>query len=311
MALLIDVKQPDWMKDEDLCSELLRQYPTADIRTGADPGKLDEIDMLTVSTYHSGEALRYPNLKLIQKTGAGVNNILADPELPESIQVARLQTNTSGGEMAEYALAYVLQQQRHIREYHDQQLRSEWKSYPPRRAWETTVAILGLGRIGLLVSQRFANNEFKVVGWSRNLKEIAGVDCYAGVDGLQQTLKLADYVISVLPSTTETLGMFNRDLYSHFNPQAFFINVGRGDLVNEIELVQALDQGLLAGAVLDVMSVEPLPVESPLWLHPKVELTPHVSGYHLGDAIFDIAENYRRLQNGEPLLHLIDRKLGY
>jgi glyoxylate/hydroxypyruvate reductase A len=87
--------------------------------------------------------------------------------------------------------------------------------------------------------------------------------------------------------------------------------VGRGDQVNEIDLVQALDQGLLAGAVLDVMSVEPLPAESPLWLHPKVELTPHVSGYHLGDAIFDIAENYRRLQNGEPLLHLIDRKQGY
>jgi glyoxylate/hydroxypyruvate reductase A len=311
MALLIDVKHPDWMKDDELRAKLLRHYPEADIRIGEDPGNPDDIEMLTVSSYLPREALQYPNLKVIQKTGAGVNNILADPELPESIQVARLQTNTSGGEMAEYALAYVLQQQRHIREYHDQQLRSEWKSYPPRRAWETTVAILGLGRIGLLVSQRFANNEFKVVGWSRNLKEIAGVDCCAGVDGLQQTLKLADYVISVLPSTTETLGMFNRDLYSHFNPQAFFINVGRGDLVNEIELVQALDQGLLAGAVLDVMSVEPLPVESPLWLHPKVELTPHVSGYHLGDAIFDIAENYRRLQNGEPLLHLIDRKLGY
>jgi glyoxylate/hydroxypyruvate reductase A len=311
MALLIDLKHPDWMKDDELRAELLHLYPEADIRIGENPGNPDDIEMLTVSSYWPREALQYPNLKVIQKTGAGVNNILADLELPESIQVARLQTNTSGGEMAEYALAYVLQQQRHVREYQDQQLRSEWKSYPPRRAAETTVAVLGLGRIGLLVAQRFVSNEFKVAGWSRNLKQIDGVDCYAGVDGLQQTLKLADFVISVLPSTTETLGMFNRDLYSHFNPKAVFINVGRGDLVNELDLVQALDRGLLAGAVLDVMSVEPLPVESPLWLHPKVELTPHVSGYHLGDAIFDIAENYRRLQNGEPLLHLIDRKQGY
>lgn len=311
MALLIDVKHPDWMKDDELRAELLRHYPEADIRIGENPGNPDDIEMLTVSSYLPREALQYPNLKVIQKTGAGVNNILADQELPESIQVARLQTNTSGGEMAEYALAYVLQEQRHIREYHDQQLCSEWNSYPPRRARETTVAVLGLGRIGLLVAQRFVNNEFNVVGWSRNLKEIAGVNCSAGADGLQQTLALADYVISVLPSTTETLGMFNRDLYPHFNPQAIFINVGRGDLVNEIDLVQALDQGLLAGAVLDVMSVEPLPVESPLWTHPKVQLTPHVSGYHLGDAIFDIAENYRRLKNGEPLLHLIDRKQGY
>ena len=85
----------------------------------------------------------------------------------------------------------------------------------------------------------------------------------------------------------------------------------RGDLVNEPELIASLDAGLLAGAVLDVMSEEPLPANNPLWLHPKVQLTPHVSGYHLGDAIIDIAENYRRLQNGEPLLNLVDRAQGY
>ena len=154
MALLIDVKHPDWMKDEELRSELLRQYPEADIRIGAEPGNADEIEMLTVSTYHPGEALRYPNLKLIQKTGAGVNNILGDPDLPASIQVTRLQTNTSGSEMAEYALAYVLQAQRHLREYHRHQAASEWVAYPPRKAGATTVAVLGLGRIGLLVADR-------------------------------------------------------------------------------------------------------------------------------------------------------------
>jgi glyoxylate/hydroxypyruvate reductase A len=89
------------------------------------------------------------------------------------------------------------------------------------------------------------------------------------------------------------------------------INVGRGDLVNEPELIQALDEGLLAGAILDVMSIEPLPSDNPLWLHPAVQLTPHVSGYHLGDAILDIGENFRRLQSGEPLLHPVDRSRGY
>lgn len=105
--------------------------------------------------------------------------------------------------------------------------------------------------------------------------------------------------------------MFRRRLFEHFNPRAYFINVGRGDLVNETELIESLDAGLLAGAVLDVMSVEPLPADNPLWLHPGVQLTPHVSGYHLGDAIIDIAENYRRLQNGEALLNLVDRGQGY
>jgi len=311
MALLIDLKMPDWMKDEDLRAELLRHYPGQDIRIGADPGNPEEIEMLTVSTYQRGEALKYPNLKLIQKTGAGVNAILDDRDLPESVQVTRLQTNTSGTEMAEYALAYVLQEQRHLRQYHRHQARSEWVAYPPRKAGDTTVAVLGLGRIGMLVVERFVGNGFQVVGWSRSHKELANVSCFAGDDGLQQVLGMADYVVSVLPSTPETLHIFNHALLRRFKPNALLINVGRGDLVNEPELIRALDEGLLAGAILDVMSIEPLPSDNPLWLHPAVQLTPHVSGYHLGDAILDIGENYQRLQSGAPLLHPVDRSRGY
>jgi len=311
MALLIDIKHPDWMKDDELRSELLSYTPNADIRIGDDPGNLDEIEMLTVSTYYPGEARSYPNLKVIQKTGAGVNNILADDDLPAAIQVLRLQTSTSGAEMAEYALAYVLQEQRHMRQYHQQQARSEWISYAPRRAPETTVAVLGLGRIGQLVARRFVDNEFRVSGWSRGPKAVAEVSCFAGNEELCQVVASADYVVSVLPSTAETRGMFKRELFAQFKPSALFINVGRGDLVNEDELITALDDGMLSGAVLDVMSTEPLPAESPLWSHPAVQLTPHISGYHLGDAIADIAENYRRLQNGEPLLNPVNRELGY
>lgn len=311
MALLVDIKHPDWLTDDELRSELLSYTPEADIRIGADPGNVEEIEMLTVSSYLPGEALKYPNLKVIQKTGAGVNNILADEALPESIQVVRLQTSTSGAEMAEYSLAYVLQEQRHIRQYHRQQAASEWTSYPPRRAAETRVAVLGLGRIGQMVAQRFVDNDFQVLGWSRSLKEISQVSCHAGNDGLATVLAAADYVVSVLPSTDETRGMFRQALFAQFNSSALFINVGRGDLVNESDLIAALDDGQIAGAVLDVMSVEPLPAENPLWLHPRVQLTPHISGYHLGDAIADIAENYRRLQNGEPLLNPVNRELGY
>lgn len=311
MALLIDVKHPDWMTDEALRDQLLPHYPGADIRVAASPGNLDEIDMLTVSTYHRGEVLRYSNLKLIQQAGAGVNNILADDELPAAVQVTRLDTSTSGAEMAEYALACVLQEQRHLRRYQQQQARAEWISYAPRRAAETTIAVLGLGRIGTLIAQRFLDNGFRVAGWSRGPKQMPRVDCFDGAAGLTRVLARADYVVSVLPSTPQTLQLFDRELFAAFKPDSVFINVGRGDLVHETELMQALDDGLLAGAVLDVMSLEPLPAEHPLWLHPRVQLTPHISGYHLGDAVLDIGENYRRLQQGEPLLHLVDRDRGY
>ena len=311
MALLIDIKHPDWMTDEAMREQLLAYYPAADIRVGEDPGSLEEIDMLTVRSYYPGEALKYPNLRLIQKTGAGVNNILADDGLPETIAVARLDTSTSGAEMAEYALAYVLQEQRHLRQYHRQQARSEWRHYPPRQARDTTVAVLGLGRIGQLMVRRFIDNGFEVIGWSRSLKSLDGIRCYAGSEELSRVVGEAGYVISILPSTPETRGLYDKKLFAQFNPRALFVNVGRGDQVVEADLIEALDADFLAGAVLDVMSAEPLPADSPLWLHPKVQLTPHVSGYHLGDAVADIAENYRRLQNGEPLLHLIDRERGY
>ena len=311
MALLIDIKHPFWLSDEDLRDELRVHYPEADIRVGAKPGNLDEIEMLTVSTYEPGEALRYPNLQLIQKTGAGVNNILADGELPEHIRVTRLDTSVSGAEMAEYALAYVLQEQRHLRQYHDHQSRAEWHFYAPRKAHETRVGVMGIGRIGSLVAERFRLNGFQVSGWSRGPKQLDGVDCFNGEAGLEAMLGDCDYVVSVLPSTPETEQLFNRELFARFNPGAVFINVGRGDLVNEAELMQSLDEGLLASAILDVMSEEPLPSDHPLWRHPRVQLTPHISGFHLGDAVVDIAENYRRLQNGEPLLHLIDRERGY
>ena len=311
MALLIDIKHPEWMTDEELREQLWQYDSRADIRIGAEPGSLDEIEMLTVSSYYPGEALSYPNLRLIQKTGAGVNNILADDRLPQSVQVARLDTSTSGAEMAEYALAYVLQEQRHLRAYHAQQARSQWQHYPPREARSTTVAVLGLGRIGQLVARRFVDNGFTVVGWSRSRKQVDGVRCHAGLQELPAVVGEADYVVSVLPTTAETRGVFDAGLFARFNPRAFFINVGRGDQVVEPDLLAALDAGQLAGAVLDVMCEEPLPADSPLWLHAKVQLTPHVSGYHLGDAVADIAENYRRLSSGDPLLHLVDRERGY
>ena len=311
MALLIDIKQPQWLKDEELRDQLLQFMTDADIRCADDPGDLNDIDMLTVSDYAKGEALKYPNLELVQKTGAGVEAIMADDSLPESIRVARLRADTSGHEMAEYALACVLQQQRHLRAYQRNQSRCLWQAYAPRRALETTVAVLGLGRIGVLMVDKFISCDFKVVGWSRTPKDIANVTCHAGMAELASVLAKADYVISVLPSTPETTLLFNRNSFAWMKPTAFLINVGRGSLIDEEDLVQALDQKRLAGAVLDVMQTEPLPASSPLWKHDKVMLTPHVSGWHLGDAIKDIAENYRRLKTGQPLLNEADRQIGY
>jgi len=311
MALLIDIKQPGWMEDAELQDDLLKAYPQGDIRCAAEPGNLDEIEMIAVSTYEPGEALRYPNLNLVQKIGAGVNGILDDESLPDSIQVARLKSDLPAQEIAEFSLACVLQEQRHLRRYHDNQSRWSWQALAPRQAHKTTVAVLGLGLIGSITARRFVDNRFKVIGWSRTQKVLDDVECYFGEDQFAEVLKAADYIVSILPSTPETRSLFNAETFLLMNPQAVIINCGRGDLINESDLVEALDNEMLSTAILDVMQTEPLPVNSPMWQHPKIVLTPHVSGWHLGDAVNDIAENLRRLESGEPLLHLVDRKLGY
>lgn len=311
MALLIDIKQSSWMTDEQLRDVLQPLYPSADIRCAAAPGNPNDIEMLAVSTYHRGEALGYPNLKLIQKTGAGVETILADSSIPDQVQVARLRSDVPALEMAEYCLAAVLQEQRHFRQYRDNQAASCWQAMAPRESNKTTVAVLGLGSIGCLTANRFLDNRFKVIGWSRSPKQIKGVDCYFGADQLLAVLAVADYVVSILPVTPETIQLFDRQKFSKMKKGAVLINVGRGDLVNENDLLQALDKGELAHAILDVMQIEPLPKTSPLWTHSAITLTPHVSGWHLGDSVNDIAENFRRLESDQPLLHLVDRQLGY
>ena len=186
-----------------------------------------------------------------------------------------------------------------------------WQPTAPRKSDETIIAVLGLGKIGGITAQRFLNNGFRVIGWSRSEKELAGIECYHGEDQLREVLKLADYVVAILPSTPETVNLFDHDRFSLMKQDSVIINCGRGDLIDEEDLVEALDHGKLSAAVLDVMQIEPLPVNSPLWEHPKVVITPHVSGWHLGDAVKDIAENLRRLETGEPLLHLVNRQLGY
>ena len=170
---------------------------------------------------------------------------------------------------------------------------------------------MGLGVIGSMVARRFVENRFRVTGWSRSEKNIADVECFYGDDQLPAILRIADYIVCILPSTPGTVNLFDHDRFSLMKPGSVIVNCGRGDLIDEADLIEALDDDKISAAILDVVQIEPLPVNSPLWVHPRVVLTPHISGWHLGDAIKDIAENLRRLENSEPLLYLVNRELGY
>jgi len=250
-------------------------------------------------------------LRLVQKVGAGVDSILADPNFPTSIRVARMSSSTQSLEMAEYCLAEVLAYQRNIRLYQRNQSHKDWQQHSPMLSNNSHIGILGLGHIGRKVAQLFLKYGFKVSGWSRSPKDIKGVKSYTGNDGLETMLSHSDYVISILPSTRETDNLIDSEMLRKFKSGAIFINIGRGNLVVDNDLVDALNDGILRAATLDVFRQEPLPLHHPFWCHSKISITPHVSGWNVDDTILDIAQNYLRLLNNELLLHEVDRDLGY
>lgn len=315
LALLIDIRQPEWMSEEALRDELAPLLPGVTIHAGfsnslpASP--MDDVIMVAAITLHPGVVAALPNLELVQKLGAGVDGIVKDPSLRNGVRVTRLAPDAPADEIAQYCLAYVLRTQRNIDQHDRDATIGNWNQIAPKRNSETVVAVLGLGHIGARTARLFANVGFKVIGWSRSQKSINGVTCLSGMDTLEDIFAQADYVASILPSTPQTVDLVDAERLRAMKPTAILINAGRGDLIVETDLLEALDAGVLAGAVLDVFRTEPLPSRHPFWRHPKITVTPHVSGWHIDDGLKIVAENYRRLQSGEPLLHEIDRTRGY
>lgn len=311
MTLLIDIRMPNWMEDADLKSVLQPMMVDVEILTGPQRTPRPDVTMLATVQMHADMAENLPGLQLVQKLGAGVETMLSNPNLPAKARVARLEPFVQAEEIAEYCLAAVLSHLRDFPRYFHQQTRAEWIDVAPRRMAETSALVLGLGHIGGEIARLLAANKVEVSGWSRSPKALEGITRFHGKDGLLTALGQADFVIGILPSTQETHGLINADTLAAMKPGAVIINAGRGDLIDDDALLQALETGHLGGAFLDVFNTEPLPSNHAFWAHPKVQITPHVSGFSIEDAIPDIAENYRRLMAGDPLLREIDREKGY
>ena len=310
MTLLVDIMNESWMSPrefgreiQDLDPELVRFYP--------DIGDPSDITMLATDRLRSGLVAQLNDLKLIQKLGVGVDTMVKDPDLPAKVRITRIRNRVTAMEMARFCLGYVLRDIHNMEFHRVEQEAGRWTPVPPRRVPGLVVGVLGLGNIGGTCARMFADTGFDVIGWSRSPKQIESVQCFHGPGGLTSVLESADYVISVLPATAETDNLFDLKLFASMKTDAMMINVGRGTLVVEADLIAALDGGLLRHAVLDVCQIEPLPDSSPMWKYPGITLTPHVSGWDVDDGFKAVAENYRRLAEGRELLNEVDREAGY
>lgn len=274
------------------------------------------IDYAVVWKHEAGVLAGLPNLRLVISTGAGVDHIFADEDLPD-VPILRVVAENLATHMAEYVVWRVMDHHRQGATYRAQQAGKVWREPPQPMAAAVAVGIMGLGQLGRVAAKALLALGFTVNGWTRTPRAVEGVTTFHGGDGLRAFLAATDILVVLLPYTPATEGIVDYDLLRGLRRDnalggAVFINAGRGRLQKEKDILRALDDGTLKEASLDVFEEEPLPRTSPLWAHPRVFVTPHAAATsdpeHLAPLML---EQIARFERGEPLDNLVDRQAGY
>ena len=252
----------------------------------------------------------YTACKAVLGLWAGVEDIVKNETLTQPM-CRMVDTGLERG-MMEWVMGHALRHHLSI----DQHIHGQdgvWRpGHVPPLAADRPVTVLGLGALGRACALALTSFGFPVTGWSRTQKSIPGIRCLSGENGLAAALSGAEILVLLLPLTPATTNVLNAERIGHLAQGVVVLNPGRGALIDDDDLLAALDSGKLGHATLDVFRIEPLPAEHPFWAHPNVTVTPHIaSETRPPTASRVIAENIRRCEAGMPLLHLVDREQGY
>lgn len=301
--------------DADIWREALaRRLPDAEIVTSDTAGDTPA-DYLAVWKPPASLFEGQDRLKGIVNLGAGVDALLHNPGLPRDVPIVKLRDAGMAPLMADYVRFGLLYFQRDFDRYFAQQTHGVWREQPLIDKADWPVGVLGLGAIGAHVARTLANDGFPVHGWSRSAKSLDAVTCHHGEAGLPELLGSVRTLITLLPDTDSTRGIVDAKTLSQLPEGATLINPGRGSLIDEAALIDALGpgekEGRLRGALLDAFAEEPLPRDNPLWEHPRVRITPHMAApTPVRDAADQVAELIRALDAGEDV-ETIDPGAGY
>lgn len=252
----------------------------------------------------------FTNLKAVLSLWAGVEKIEGNDSI--RVPLCRMVEHGLSEGMVEWVTGHVLRHHLGM-DAHIQDQTGVWRNdVVPPLARNRRVGFLGLGELGLACAKAATGIGFDVLGWSRSLKSVEGIQTFAGNDGLKEMLQQCQILVLLLPETAETQNILDAETLGLLPDGAFIINPGRGPLIDDDALLAALDSGKVAHATLDVFRVEPLPTDHPYWAHPNVTVTPHIaSATRPESASLTIAENIRRGETGEPYLYTVDRSVGY
>ena len=253
----------------------------------------------------------FPDDAVIFSIFAGVEKTLLNKSIRQPL--VRLIDIEMTECMAEWCAAHVLRYHLDLDEYIKPE-KNEWKSYSTERllANQVNVGILGLGILGTATANKLRKLDFNVTGWSTTEKNLSGIKSLVGLNGLAKILSNSDYLILLLPLTEETKNIINSGSLKMVKKGAILINAGRGGLIEDNDLLKALDSGKISRCTLDVFNEEPLPKEHPFWFHDKVTVTPHISApTRLQSSIKSILKNIGRIKKGLQPNGLVQKERFY
>ncbi len=301
---------------EPWLAALRQAAPEREFVTEADGADDPSIKYAVVWNQHRGSLSSLPNLEMIFSMGAGVDHVLNDTSLPD-VPIVRIVSPDLTMRMSEYVVWQVLDHFRNGPAYRSQQNEGIWRELPQPAANAVTVGIVGLGVLGMDAARILRSIGFSVCGWSRTQKLIDGIACFSGDTGLKQLLSQSDIIVVLLPLTSKTKGLINREFLDSMKQETpiggpVLINAGRGGLQIEADILAALNNGRLMAASLDVFEAEPLDQNSPLWHHPAVTVTPHIAASSEPTVLAaEIIRQMDRFENGEVPRGVVDRESGY
>src|ERR1700720_4992593 len=287
------------------------QMPEIEIRIWPDAGELAGVEYLAFMRPNFDILPPFPNLKAMFSRSAGVEAFARHPKLPK-VPLGKVEPPGGDPMMTEYVIMHVLRLHRDMPAYQAAQANREWRRVPIIRPEQRRVGFLGLGMMAKAPALVLQSLGFKVSVWVRSPRQAAEVPIFHGRDQLAPFLGQTDIAVCLLPLTAETEGIFCARTFAMMPRGAMLVNVGRGKHVVVEDLIRALDSGQLSYAALDALWPEPLPSDSPLWLHPKVTVMPHVARRPtVAQLVTEIAANIRSVEAGGRLLQEIDKAMGY
>lgn len=321
-TLLITIKsEHEWghnLTDEHL-KKIRERFPELNVVIAKDEANEEEAASADI---FAGFPIRIPEVKAgmqvrwIHSFSAGVDKVLT-PEVKASDEI--IVSNSSGVHavpISEHIIGMLISYNRNFPRLIKNQADARWeKDVEVAELADSTVVIYGLGEIGKATAKLLKAFGCTVYGVVRTMREAP--ECVDGLytsETVPEVLPTADYIICALPGGPQTEGLFDTALFAQMKPTAVLVNVGRGSTVNQDDLIVALQEGTIGGALLDVTTPEPLSVDSPLWLMPNVIITPHISGLSQKamDRIIDrLCLNIDAFLKGEPLPNQVDKELGY